>query len=340
MTHPRSRPWLARTAMAACAVITAAGCGAQSASPEADAPREVSVVLDWTANTNHTGLFLAVAQGYYEDEGLQVRLIEPGETSGLQLLAAGQTDFAVSVAESLVPARTEGAPVVSIAAIVQHNTSSLLSLSSSGIAGPQDLDGRVYGTYGSVLEAALVQTMARCGDEHAAVELAPLTGTDFRIGLTEGMYELVWVFDAWDTIRLRDLDGLDVATIAFLDHTDCIPDWYTPLIATSERTLAEDPELVRSFLAATARGYAEAMADPQLGADALLAAAPELDPELVRASAEYLSSRYAADPEQWGHQDAEVWERFVGFLIEHGLAPEGFDVEAAWTDVPLSESRR
>jgi ABC-type nitrate/sulfonate/bicarbonate transport system substrate-binding protein len=316
-----------------------AACGSdddarQSASTEL---RSVSVVLDWSVNTNHTGLYLAQAEGYFADRGLDVHLIEPGDTSGLQLLAAGKADFAVSVSESLVPARIEGAPVVSVAAIIQQNTSSLISLADRGIRTPADLAGHSYGTYGSDLEAALVGKLAECaGVPSDAVELIPLTGVDFRIGLTEDMFDMAWVYDGWDTIKLRDLDGLDVNTIAFADYTDCIPNWYTPILATSEQTLADDPQLVQDFLAAAAEGYALAMSEPSVGVDALMDAAPELDRALIEESATYLSTRYAHDPVSWGTQEATVWNEFIDFLVANGLAPDDFDTDAAWTDEPLA----
>lgn len=313
-----------------------AACSSGAATDDAGDPaasRPVTVVLDWTPNTNHSGLYLAQERGWFDDAGLDVEIVEPGETSGLQLLATGHADFAYSVAESLVPARTQGAEVVSVAAIIEHNTSSLIFEESSGISRPRDLAGKVYGSYGSDLENALVRKLVECdGGDPDEVRSAPLASSDFRIGLSEDQFDFAWVFDAWDTIRLRDLDGMDVGTIPFIEHTDCIPDWYTPLLATDAETLAADPDLVRDFLEVVARGYREAMTDPDAAAEALLAAAPELDEPLVRASAQYLATRYAADPTAWGVQTGRTWDGFVGFLTEEGLLEDGFDTDAAWTN--------
>lgn len=328
-----TRSVLATTAVAAVALACLAGCG-QAAPSGADraAPRPVTVVLDWTPNTNHGGLYLAQANGWFDDAGLDVQIVEPGETSGLQLLATGHADFAYSVAESLVPARTEGVDAVSVAAIVEHNTSSLVFETSSGITRPRDLAGKVYGTYGSDLENALISRLIACDGGGSDLRTAPLASDDFRIGLSEHQFDYAWVFDAWDTIRLRDIDGMDVGTLPFADYTDCIPDWYTPLLATATSTLTGDPAMVRSFLDVLSRGYRAAMADPAAAAAALLAAAPELDPSLVRESAEYLSTRYADDPAAWGLQTSATWDGFVGFLETEGLLDEGFDTDAAWTN--------
>ncbi|MFD6448828.1 ABC transporter substrate-binding protein [Promicromonospora sp. NPDC060204] len=321
-------------ALAALAPLALAGCGAAAGSADAASDgglREVTVVLDWTPNTNHSGLYLAQSEGWFEEEGLDVEIVEPGETSGLQLVAAGQADFAYSVAEGLVPARAAGADVVSVATVIEHNTSSLISLADDGIARPRDLEGKRYGSYESDLEKALISKLVECdGGDPAEVEFTPLVSDDFRIGLTEDQFDTAWVFDAWDTIRLGEVDGLDVDTIAFRDHLDCIPDWYTPLVATSRSLLDEEPDVARGFLAALARGYDEAAADPDRAAQVLLEAAPELDPELVGASARWLGPLYASG--EWGVQRAEVWDGFVGFLEEEGLTEPGFDTNAAWTD--------
>jgi ABC-type nitrate/sulfonate/bicarbonate transport system substrate-binding protein len=326
--------------------VLLAGCSAAGGTaPGADstpssgpaALRPVSVILDWSPNTNHSGLYLAKAAGHYAAAGLDVTLVEPGDTSGLQLIAAGQADFALSVAESLVPARTEGVPVVSVAAVIQRNTSSLVSLAATGIETPKDLQGHTYGGYEGALEKALISAMVRCdGGDPATVTFTALPGDDFRIGLTEKYYDTAWIFNGWDGIRLREIDKLDINTIDFSDYTGCIPDWYTPLIATSQATIDDNPELVRTFLAATARGYADAMGNPAAAVDALMAAAPELDRELVTRSADYLSTRYADTPAAWGVQSADTWTAFVDFLIANQLAPADFDTAAAWNGSFLS----
>lgn len=329
----RTRSLALVAAVALLAACSGATASSSSSSSDDEKQQHVDVVLDWTPNTNHSGLYLAQDRGYFADAGLDVTIVEPGETSGSQLLAAGKADFAYTVAESLVPARDQGADLVSVATVIEHNTSSLISLTSSGIRRPRDLAGHSYGTYGSELEEALIRKLVACdGGDPSAVTFTPLASDDFRIGLTEHQFDTAWVFDAWDTIRLRDVDGLDVATIPFIDHTDCIPDWYTPLIATSRKHLDDDPAMVRAFLGAVAHGYRDAMTDPAAAVEALHAASPELDTDLLTRSADYLSTRYASSPSSWGQQSSAVWTDFVAFLQDNDLADDDFDVAAAWTD--------
>lgn len=335
MTPTRRRA--AGSAAVLAVALLAAACadpaaGDDGTAGDGDPLRPVTIALDWTPNTNHGGLYLAQERGWFADAGLDVEILEPGEVSGLQALAGGHADLAYTVAEAVVPARAQGVDVVSVAAVIEENTSSLISLAATGISRPRELAGKVYGSYGSALEVALVRTLVACdGGDADAVTTVPLASDDMRIGLTQHQYDYVWVFDAWDTLRLREVDGLDVATIPFAEHTDCIPNWYTPLVATTDRELATDRDAIEDTLAVLARGYREAMTDPDAAADALLAAAPELDPALVRASAAYLAERYAADPDAWGRQDAATWAAFVAFLEDNGLVEPGVDVDALWT---------
>jgi len=335
MSHTRRLAALATGAallLTACSSAQAADT-ASSASPAAGKLTPVTVVLDWTPNTNHSGLYLALANGWYKDAGLDVKVVEPGETSGLQLLAAGQADFAYSVAEELLPARAAGADVVSVATVIEHNTSSLLSLTSAGITRPRDLEGKRYGSYGSDLEKAIISSLVKCdGGDPSKVKFVPLVSDDFRIGLTQNQFDAAWVFDAWDTIRLRDVDGMDVSTIAFRDWFSCIPDWYTPLLATSGKEIKDDPATVRAFVETTARGYAAAMEDPQAAADALMAAAPELDKGLVTKSAQWLADKYADSPQTWGVQKKATWDGFSQWLSDGGILNGDPHVDSAWTN--------
>jgi ABC-type nitrate/sulfonate/bicarbonate transport system substrate-binding protein len=302
-----------------------------------DAARQVTVMLDWTPNTNHSGLYLALANGWYDDAGLDVQIIQPGEQGGLPALASGDADFAVSVQEQLTPARAQGAPVVSIAAIIASNTSSLVALAGDGITRPADLAGQRYGGFGGELETELVRTLVACdGGDPDAVEIVEIGNVDYRAGLERDFYDFVWIFDGWDGIRLKRA-GLDIASIPFADHFDCIPDWYTPLLATSQDLIDGHPDVVRDFVAATAQGYQVAIDDPDAAADALLAGAPELDEGLVRASAGFLAPRYAPDG-PWGVQEASVWHGFTDFLADAGVVDGDVDVEAAWTNEFLPDA--
>ncbi len=318
-------------------LLIVVGCGQPNQSTSS--LTRVTLMLDWTPNTNHSGIYLAQAKGWYRDAGLDVRIIQPGDSGSLLPLATGKVDFAVSVAEELVPAHTKGLPVVSLGAIIQHNTSSLLALKSSGITRPRDLAGKTYGGFGGALERALVSAMVRCdGGDPATVKFVDVGNSDYRLGLTKGQYDFVWIFDGWDKIRMAEIDRLPVVTLPFNSQQACIPDWYTPLIAANSRQVSKDPAVAKNFMTATARGYREAMAHPDRASEALLKAAPELDRQLVTLSARYLAMRYAQQPDQWGRQDPGTWQRFADFLRKAGLIGRRVDAAKVYTNEYLPKT--
>ena len=122
----------------------AASTSAASASGESDL-QEVTLILDYTPNTNHTGIYVALEEGYFADEGLAVNIIEPGDNNtSAALVAAGKGEFGVSYQEDVTYALTgeEPMPIKAIATVIQHNTSGFAALKDSGIEGPADFEGK------------------------------------------------------------------------------------------------------------------------------------------------------------------------------------------------------
>lgn len=321
------------------AILLAAACGDDDDEPSngdgnGGELTKVTLMLDWTPNTNHSGIFLAKENGYYEEAGLDVDIQQPGSGAGVaQVVGVGTAQFGISVQESVIPARAEGVPIVSIAAIIQHNTSSLVSLAEDDITAPADLAGKTYGGFGGPLETAIIKKLTECdGGDPEAIKFVDVGESDYLIGMEQDRYDFVWIYDAWDGVRYKEIENKDVNTLPFIDYTDCIPDWYTPLFITNETMIADNPETVRKFLDATTRGFKEAMEDPEAAAAAILKNAPETDEALLKASAAYLATRYVDEGRKWGLQDEEIWTEFQDFLVDSGIVTEEIDVSKAYTN--------
>ena len=113
---------------------------------------------------------------------------------------------------------------------------------------------------------------------------------------------------------------------------DCVPDYYTPIVITSNEMIEVRPEVVRAFVRALSRGYDDAIRDPEAAAEILVEAVPELDAELVLASQTWLSPRYRADAARWGEQDRQVWFDYAQWMLDNGIIDEMIDVDAAFTN--------
>jgi len=308
----------------------ASGCGRGAPPTATITPDKATVLLDWFPNTNHTGLYVARDKGYYRDQGLAVTLLQPEEGSSSQLVAAGKADFAVSSQEGVTQARAEGIPIVSIAAIIQHNTSAFASLKRAGIATVKDFEGKRYGSWGSPIEeAVLTAVMGDAGADFTKVKNVTIGTTDFfsTIGRES---DFQWIFYGWDGVE-AERRGVELNLIWLADLNPVL-DYYTPVLITSEQHIKEKKDLVQRFLAATSRGYEFAIANPAEGANILIAAAPELNAELVRQSQAWLSPRYRAEAKRWGEQTAPVWEGYAQWLHERKLIKDVSAVDAAFTN--------
>ena len=115
------------------------------------------------------------------------------------------------------------------------------------------------------------------------------------------------------------------------DYFDCVPDYYTPVVIASEDTIANRPEVVKAFMEALSRGYDVAIEDPGEGARLLLAAAPELDTELVNASQDWLSEYYQAGAPRWGEQKESVWQDYINWMVEHDILSAPISAADAFT---------
>jgi ABC-type nitrate/sulfonate/bicarbonate transport system substrate-binding protein len=293
----------------------------------------VVLSLDWVPNTNHSGLYVALDQGWYAEEGIALEIQIPSDPSAaIRQVAAGHTPFGVSFQEEVTIARATGIPVVSIAAIIQHNTSAFAALASSGIASPADFEGRTYASYGLPIERPILGSLMACyGADVEQVEFVDV-GFDAFPALLGGRVDLAWIFEGWDGVQ-ANLLGEEL--IAFSLYGDCVPDYYTPVIIAGETTLRDKGDLAERFLRATARGYEYAIAHPQVAAEALLRHSPESDPALVQASQAWISPRYQDDAPRWGVQDPRIWADLADWLLTNGLIESAIDPEQAYTNAYL-----
>jgi ABC-type nitrate/sulfonate/bicarbonate transport system substrate-binding protein len=325
---------LQATPAATTAPITADPLGGATKFAKADKSTNVTVLLDYTPNTNHLGLYIAQAKGYFKEANLTVEIQQPGEVQVEQIVATGKAQFGVSYQEQATFSRAAKVPIVSLAAIVQHNTSGFASLADKHLLkSPADLAGLRYGAFGSEVEKPMLDILMKCagGKGAESIEFINIGFTDPIPLLDKDRVDFVWLFYAWDGIRAQQ-QGFKTSFLMLKDYTNCVPDYYTPLLITNEDMIKNQPDVVRAFVQATARGYAFAIQNPTEAADILLKAAPDLDPKLVKASAQWLAAQFQADAPRWGEQRAEIWQGFTDFLVKNGVLKETIEVKPAFTN--------
>jgi ABC-type nitrate/sulfonate/bicarbonate transport system substrate-binding protein len=290
-------------------------------------PQGITLVLDWAVNTNHTGLFVAHEKGYFQRQGLEVNIQAPPEVGADALVISGSAQFGVSYQEGVTLANANGQDLQAIAAIIQHNTSGLASLASSGIESPADFEGKSYGGWGSPIEEATIKyLMDQSGADFSTVDMKPV-GTMNFFGAMDNGIDFAWIFYGWDGVA-SELNGRGLNYLALKD-VDPVFDYYTPVLVATPQYLADNPETAKKFLRAVSEGYAYAMENPEESARILLQQASDLDEELVLASQEFLAQEYQAGAPRWGVMSSERWDRYTAWLLDNGFiesAPESADL--------------
>jgi len=289
-------------------------------------------MLDWSPNTNHTGIYVAKDRGFFEREGLKVEILQPSAQGTVeQLVATDKVEFGISSQEQVTFARAQELPIVSLATIIQHNTSGFASLAEKNITSAKDFEGKAYGGWGLPFEEATIKTlMAKENADFSKVKMINIGETDQVASLLQGDIDFVWIFYAWAGIQ-AEINDVQLNMI-WLKDVEPVLDYYTPIIITGEKMIREKPEIVRRFMKAVSEGYTFAAENPAEAAEILISNAPEVSPDLIRKSQEWLSPKYIDDAPYWGIQKTEIWQNYTQWLYENGLIEKMIDSEKAFTN--------
>lgn len=314
--------------LAAVMVGSLAGCGSNADKKESDQGgkknlEKLTFVLDWTPNTNHTGLYVAQEKGYFEEAGLDVEIVQPPEDGAEVLVASGKAQFGISFQDSMVPALSgdDALPIEAVAAVLQHNTSGIISRKGEGMDRPKGMEGKKYATWNLDLEKATLKNVIEAdGGDFSKVEMIPSMVTDEVSALESKSVDAIWVFYGWGGIA-TEVAGLETDYFEFRD-INSVFDFYTPVIIGNSGWMKDNADTTKAFLSAVKKGYEFAIDDPEGAADILCKAAPELDPDLVQASQEYMKDQYKAEVEQWGYIDPSRWNAFYQWINENGLSED------------------
>lgn len=278
---------------------------------------KLTILLDWTPNTNHTGLFVARDKGYYKDAGLDVTIMSADGGNGLEMISGGKGDLAISFEESLSAARVAQPPlpVKAIATILQKNTSGFASLKGKNILTAKDMEGKVYGSWGTDIETAFLKAvMKKNNADFSKLKIKTVNALD-SLTMIEKEADLAWIYYGWDGISAEVL-GKPI-NFMLLSSLDKELEFYSPLIAASDKTIKEKPEQLKKFILATKKGYEFAAKNPKEAAQLLFNANKDLNLNMLIKSQEYLAKYLLDDNGNWGIMKDTVWQNFSKWLFEN-----------------------
>lgn len=303
----------------------------------ADEAKEIIVSLDWTPNTNHTGLYVALANGYYADAGLNVKIVQPPEGDAIAACSSGQVQFAVGYQDLLLPAFTSETPmeVTAVAALLQHNTSCIVSKKGAGMDTPKGLEGKQYLTWQSPIELAMMKSVVEAdGGDFSKVEQIPDVPTDEAQDVNANPNHAIWIYYGWGGIN-AEVNNIEVDTFFFKDLNPVF-DYYSPVLVANNQLIKDDPETVKAFLAATQKGYEYAVSNPDEAAQILIdsddTGALDGCEELVKASQRWMADQYVADAPKWGYIDPARWNAFYNWVADEKIIDEKLPENTGFTN--------
>ncbi|WP_312812652.1 ABC transporter substrate-binding protein [Sedimentibacter sp.] len=319
----------------ALSVLTA--CSQPNGQNKTEGNEKIRIVLDWTPNTNHTGLYVAAEKGFFAEKGIDVEIMQPPEGGAEMLVGGGGAEFGISFQDYIAPnyASDNPMPFTAVATIIQHNTSGIISLKDKGIEKPADLAGHTYATWDLPIEKAIIDKIVTDdGGKFEDIKLIPSTVTDVVTALQTDV-DSVWVYYAWDGIATQ-VKNLETNFLNFADYGIEL-DYYNPVIIVNDDYAKGNTEVVKKALEAIKQGYEFAIENPDEAAGILMEAAPELDEEIVKESQKWLAGQYKAEVERWGYIDQSRWDAFYGWLFENNLIEKEIPEGTGFTNEYLPE---
>ncbi|WP_252315333.1 ABC transporter substrate-binding protein [Sinobaca sp. H24] len=312
--------WIRQAVLFAAGAAVLAGCGSESEQQaENEELQEVDIMLDWYPNAVHSYLYTAQEKGYFEEEGLDVNIMFPtNPTDPLNLAAAGEVDLGISYQPDVITARTEGIPVVSVAAIVRSPLNHIVYKADSDIERPRDLEGRTVGYPGIPVNEPIVETMVEDdGGQFEEVDLVDI-GFELQSSLVSDRADAVSGAYINHEVPVLEHAGTSVEYFNPVDYG--VPPFYELVLVTNEETLAVEEEKINAFWTAAEKGYTYMKDHPEESLDILFENEDQenfpLEREVEEESLNILMDKMETEDEAFGSQDRESWEETISWLEE------------------------
>jgi putative hydroxymethylpyrimidine transport system substrate-binding protein len=310
-------------ALLAAALIAAgaAGCGGDGAEP--GAPVGATLVLDFAPNAVHSGIYAAEARGLYRRAGVDLTIREPGEsTDAPKLLEAGRADFAILDIHDLGIANEAGLALVAVMPIVNRPLASIIARGDAQVSRPRDLEGRTVGVTGLPSDEAVVDSeVSADGGDPAGVDRVTI-GFNAIASLAAARVDAATGFWNAEAVALRRR-GVPIRVFKVDEYG--APPYPELVLVTTRATAGRDPDLVDAVIAATRRGYALTVGNPNRALDELLASVQGLDRAEQAAQLRVLLPDLRPAP-----FERSVLRAWANWDLRHGLLEKRLDIRASF----------
>lgn len=311
----------------ATAATTAAADGGLSEMTKA------TLVLDFVPNAVHAGIYRAIAAGYYRDQNIDLKVIQPTSTADtLRLINADKADFGLADGVDVANQIGEGLDIEAFLAITQRPLGGIITLAEDGIESGRDLEGKTVGVTGVPSDDAILETIVRNdGGDPSKVKRVTI-GFNGVQNLESGKIAGFTGFWPADGVQVN-VDGKPTNDLKLDEHGGPA---YPGLVAFSTKEhIEQDPALIRAFTAATVRGYEDTIRDPATSLRDLMAENESLREEIASAQLDAYGPLFQADAARFGTIDPRAVDELSTWMVDNGLAREPFTSETYGGDAFL-----
>jgi ABC-type nitrate/sulfonate/bicarbonate transport system substrate-binding protein len=306
------------------AALALLGCGSHVNGSSGPFPNEdATLMLDFTPNAVHAGIYSALERGYDQGEGVALHVQVPGATTdSIKLLENERVQFAILDIHDLAIADEKGADLVGIMAIVEQPLAAVIA--QPGVKSPAQLEGKTVGITGVPSDTAVLNSVVAGAHGNPKRVKTITIGFNAVPDLLAGKVAAATAFwnDEGVTLNQRR-PGFDVFRVQ-----DFGAPAYPELILTATRSeLKSDPNLAHAVVRTLVRGYGVTVTDPESSASDLEQEVSGLDPKLVTAELSALAPAFEAPDGAPGLLNKSALEAWAGWEVGHGLVKHKPDIE-------------
>jgi len=281
--------------------------------------QDATLVLDFIPGAVHAGIYEAVQKGYYEENGINLKIIEPTSTADtLKLIDAGKADFGIADGIDLATQIAEGRQAQGIMAIAQRPPGGLITLADEGIDDPKQLEGQTVGVTGVPSDNAILNTiMEDAGGSADDVNVVTI-GFNGVQSLESGKVKAFTGFIPADGVQV-EADGYKTKNFPLDENGG--PSYPGLVVFSTESKIGEDPDLMQGFVDATIKGYQDALADPAAAIDSLISQTQGINKKLATESFDAWVPLFGPS-DTFGQFNTKNLESLSTFMVDNGLADE------------------